>query len=316
VVKASHYKNKRTYKVINWPDYNKALKQRGSLTLWLSEDFEKGWLAERTEEHRRGHPFIYSDTSMTLMLTLRHLFKLALRQLTGFVDSLFALLEKPLPVPDFSRLSRRGNCSLSQLKLPPLEKASHVVIDSTGLKVFGEKEWLETKHGKQYQRKVWRKIHIGIDGNGFIVAREMTDHRTDDRSYVPSLLGQAGTEYADEVLADGGYDSHDIYRFLEEHGIKPLIPPPLHATLSSSVEPTLRDQMVDYIQRKGYWAWYHKHNVGRRNKVENTFYRLKTIFGRKLMSRNWTNQDAETHLMCCLLNKMTECGMPKTMKIC
>jgi hypothetical protein len=117
------------------------------------------------------------------------------------------------------------------------------------------------------------------------------------------------------VLADGGYDSHQIYQDLEKEMIKPLIPPPSKAIVSRSKVPTLRDKTVQYIKDKGYWAWYHKNDFGRRNKVENTFYRLKTIFGRKLPSRNSQNQDAESHLICHLLNQMTDLGMPKTVKI-
>ena len=308
------HKGKKEYRVTNWREYNKSLKQRGSLTIWLSEDFEKSWIAGQ-EDQRRGRPFIYSDTSMNLMLTLRHLFKLALRQLTGFVESLFTLIEKALPVPEFSRLSKRASKTVSRLGLPPLEKVSHLVIDSTGLKVFGEKEWLETKHGKQYQHKIWRKLHIGVEGEGIIVARKMTDHRTDDRACVSSLLNQAGTGYIDELLADTGYDSHGIYHSLKNQGINLLILPPINAVISSETDPTLRDKTIDYIQKKGYWAWYNKNEFGRREKIENTFYRLKTIFGRKLLSRGWANQNAETHLICCLLNKMTELGMPKTVKI-
>ena len=225
---------------------------------------------------------------MKLMLSLSHLFKLALRQLTGFVDSLFGLLGKILPVPEFSRLSKRMNTSLSSLNLPSLKEASHLVIDSSSLKVFGEKEWLETKYGKKYQRKVWRKLHIGIDGQGFIVAREMTTHLTDDRSCIPSLLTQAKAENAHDLLADGGYDSHAVYHCLKEKNIKPVIPPPKHAAISS-VTSTLRDHTVEYIKKKGYWAWYTKTDYGRRNRVENTFYRLKTIFGMKIISRKWDN---------------------------
>ena len=117
------------------------------------------------------------------------------------------------------------------------------------------------------------------------------------------------------MLADGGYDSHAVYDCLKEKNIKPIIPPPKHAAISSVTSPTLRDRTVEYIKKKGYWAWYTKTNYGRRNKIENTFYRLKTIFGRKILSRKWHNQDAETHLLCHLLNKMTEQGMPNTVKI-
>jgi len=76
---------KSSYRVTNWSEYNKSLKQRGSLTIWLSEDFEKSWLAVEQNKKVRGRPFLYSDSCMKLILALRYLFKLALRQLTGFV---------------------------------------------------------------------------------------------------------------------------------------------------------------------------------------------------------------------------------------
>lgn len=309
-------KSKRSkYKVLNWREYNESLKQRGSLIVWFSDDFEESWLADKDDNPKRGRPFLYSQVCIQLILTLRHLFKLALRQVIGFVSSLFFLLKKSLPVPEFSRLSRRGFSSLSRITLPSVKEPTHLVIDSTGLKVFGEKEWLETKQGKQYQRKVWRKLHIGIEKDGHIVSRVLTDHRTDDRTCVESLLAPVDTQFISEVLADGGYDSHQIYRDLEKEMIKPLIPLPSKAVVSCSEVPTLRDKTVQYIKDKGYWAWYHKNDFGRRNKVENTFYRLKTIFGRKLSSRNPENQEAESYLICHLLNQMTDLGMPKTIKI-
>lgn len=303
------------YRVINWPDYNKALKQRGSLTFWLSEDFEKGWFSQPPSKPKRGRPFVYSQVCLQLILTFRHVFKLALRQVTGFVTSLFSLMKKPLPVPEFSRLSKRAFASLSKITLPSLQGQTHLVLDSSGLKVFGEREWLETKHGKQYQRKVWRKLHIGVDKEGQIVTRMLTSHRTDDRTCVKVLLDPLPLSLISEVLADGGYDSHQLYQDLEKKNIKPLVPPPAKAVVSTSEQLTLRDKTVQYIKDKGYWAWYHKNDFGRRNKVENTFYRLKTIFGRKLASRNPKNQDAESHLICHLLNQMTNLEMPKTIKI-
>jgi hypothetical protein len=113
----------------------------------------------------------------------------------GFVESLFSLLGKILPVPEFSRLSRRASQALSDLHLPSLNELTHLVIDSAGFKVFGEKEWLETKHGKQYNRKVWRKLHIGVEEKGYIVARVLTDHHTDDRTCVSSLVNQSDACY-------------------------------------------------------------------------------------------------------------------------
>ncbi|OJX14204.1 MAG: hypothetical protein BGO77_00490 [Caedibacter sp. 37-49] len=145
------------------------------------------------------------------------------RQLTGFVESLLKLIGKVLPVPEFSRLSKRAAEPLARLSLPSLKEPNHVIIDSSGLKVLGEREWLATKYGKQYQRKVWRKLHIGINDKGEIIAKELTDHLTDDRTCVNSLLHQAGIQHINELLTDGGYDSHKIYQRSEAHEIKPFL---------------------------------------------------------------------------------------------
>lgn len=130
----------------------------------------------------------------------------------GFVGSLFSLLKKSLPLPEFSRISKRCFQSLSRITLPSLQEPTHLVVDSRGLKVFGEREWLETKHGKQYPRKVWRKLHIGFEKDGHIVTRVLTDHRTDDRTCVKTLLEPLDSQFISELLADGGYDSHRVYQ--------------------------------------------------------------------------------------------------------
>jgi len=237
-------KKKVSYKVTNWKDYNQALKQRGSLTVWLSEDLEENWLAPLTTKSRRGRPFVYSQTCINLILTLRHLFKLALRQVIGFVESLFVFLGKILPIPEFSHLSKRAAQALSSLALPSLQEPTHLVIGSTGLKVFGEKEWLQTKHGKQYVRKVWRKLHMRV-------AHVLTDHHMDDRACIDAILAQSNSAYITDMLADGGYDSHKIYEELEKEKINPLISQPSQAVINNAANPSKRDQAVKYIQEKG-----------------------------------------------------------------
>ena len=117
-------KKKVFYKVTNWKDYNQAIKRRGSLTVWLSEDLEENWLAPSTIESKRGRPFVCLQTCINLILMLRHLFKLALRQVVGFVESLFTLLGKLLQTPEFSHLSRRAAQALTSLALP----SAHLVI--------------------------------------------------------------------------------------------------------------------------------------------------------------------------------------------
>lgn len=308
--------SKKKYRITNWSEYNTALKQRGSLTIWIEEGFEHTWYEPPQEINTRGRPLVYSDACIKLMVTLRHIFKLPLRQLEGFVQSLFSMLQVTLKVPEFSRISRRMKGALSELPSPSLEGNIHLVIDSSGLKVYGEKEWIYTQKKKSYQRRVWRKIHIGVDGKGVIHASEMTTHKTDDRACFIPLIDNIGAECIEETLADSGYDSHSLYHECEKRGIIPLIPPPKTAMVSSRKEASpQRNTIVTYIKEKGLHAWKAKHNFGRRNRVENTFFRLKTLFGRSFFSRTWANQEKEFHLLCYLLNQMTFLGMPKSVKV-
>lgn len=303
------------YRVTNWKDYNLSLKKRGSLTIWLNDDIDQHWYADLKVSRKQGRPLKYSQTCIECLLGLRQVFKLPLRQLTGFVESLFLSMSKNLTVPEFSRLSRRSSLLHLDLKTLSSNEETHIVIDSTGLKVFGEKEWLETKHVKQCQRKVWRKLHLSIDHQGYILSQELTDHKTDDRLCVSILIEQIPSPQMTQLLADSGYDSHKIYQVLEDKGVRVLIPPPAIAVVSSTTELTSRDRAVSYIKAKGYWAWFRRNNFGRRARVENTFYRIKAIFGRKLFSRLISNQKAEATMICSLLNKMTTLGMSKTIKV-
>lgn len=303
---------KAKYKVYNWPEYNRSLRERGSLTVWIEEGIEAIWYAQKDENCRRGRQLKYSNQSIEMMLTLRTLLKLPLRQTEGFSKSLLQLAKLNLEVPEFSRLGRRSAAILSRLKLPKNSEAGHLIIDSTGIKVYGESEWLITKHGKTYQRKVWRKLHITVNQGGLILSRLMTNHITDDRKCLEPLLEQADPNMATELIADTGYDSNDIYEQLENKGIRVIIPPAKNAVTATTEQKKIT---LEYTKSKGYHAWRNKYRYGRRELVENTIYRYKTIIGRKLKSRKWVNQDAETHLGCFMLNKMTMLGMPLSIKV-
>jgi len=306
---------KKKYKVTNWQEYNTALKQRGSLTIWLSKDVADKWYVQKARNKKPGRQVKYSDYAIEMMLTLRSIFKLPLRQLEGFCKSLFEVGGIKLQVPEFSRLSRRSAKALANITLPTLQENTYLIIDSTGLKVYGESEWLENKHGKQYKRKVWRKLHIGINKDGIILSRVMTNHITDDRQCVEALINQANSELVTEVIADAGYDGTSIYNLLAGKEITTIIPPGRKSNVLIQEPKTPRDLNLNYIQNKGIHAWYTKNSYRRREKVENTFYRYKTIIGRRLMSRKWENQNAEMHLGCVILNQMTKLGMPHSVKV-
>src|ERR671917_688396 len=197
-----HHIPKARYRVQNWPAYEAGLKRRGDLTLWLDEDALAGWQAPRRSTP--GGQARYSDAAIELVLTLRLVFHLALRQAEGFAASVLRLLGQALRVPDHTTLSRRGRRFAGrQPKVVPNGGPLHLVIDSTGLKLFGRGEWDEEKHGRA--RRSWRELHAAVDADtGEIVACVLTDKGADDAGQVPALLAQIKGEIA-SVTADGAY---------------------------------------------------------------------------------------------------------------
>jgi len=136
---------KKKYRVTNWNVYNESLRNRGDLTVWITADAQKHWVTPR-RGLRGGQP-LYSDMAITMCLTLGMVYKLPLRQTQGLMRSISKLLRLKVPVPDFSTLSRRGR-GLSLPTTPKIKRTNpaHLVVDSTGLKVFGGGEWLQEKH--------------------------------------------------------------------------------------------------------------------------------------------------------------------------
>src|SRR5829696_8974130 len=198
---------KARYRVQNWPTYEAGLKRRGDLTLWLDEAAIAGWQAPRRTTP--GGQAWYSDAAIELVLVLRLVFGLALRQAEGFAASVLRLLGQELRVPDHTTLSRRGRGFAGRRPKVVPHGPMHLVIDSTGLKLFGQGEWDEERHGRA--RRSWRKLHIAVDaGTGEIVACALTDNAANDTGQVPSLLAQIEGEIA-SVTADGAYDGGPVY---------------------------------------------------------------------------------------------------------
>ena len=191
------------YRITNWPTYEAGLRRRGDLTLWMDEAALDGWAAPRRSSPG-GQP-LYSDLAIELVLTLRLVFHLALRQAEAFSRSVLRLLGLALSIPDHSTLSRRGRAfARRQPRVQAPTDPIHLVLDSTGLELFGQGEWDAEKHGRL--RRQWRKLHLAVDaGTGEIAAHVLTDGHADDAAQVPGLLGQAEGVIA-SVTADGAYD--------------------------------------------------------------------------------------------------------------
>jgi hypothetical protein len=256
------------YRVRNWREYKAGLTRRGDLTLWLDEAAMAGWQAPRRSTP--GGQAWYSDLSIELVLTLRLIFHLALRQAEGSVASVLRLLGQELRVPDHTTLCRRGRGFRRPEVVP--QGPMHLVIDSTGLKLFGRGEWDEEKHGRA--RRSWRKLHIAVNaGTGEIVACVLADNGADDAGEVPALLGQVEGEIA-SVAADRAYDGEPVYRAIAGHQpdlpTAVVIPPRASAVPSTQHAETQsqRDRHIRFIAQKGRMASQRATGYGRRSLAE------------------------------------------------
>lgn len=164
-------------------------------------------------------------------------------------------------VPDYSTFSRRGTGLTLQMESQAEANGPiHLVVDSTGLKIFGEGEWLENKHKTKPKRKSWRKLHLGLDlVSGDIVCSELTKDDVSDPTALPDLLDQIDGDVT-RFIADGAYDGDPTSDLLMDRfgvGVEIIIPPPKTAALSPDANgnPTLRDQRIAAIATGGRMAW-------------------------------------------------------------
>lgn len=305
---------KKPYRVRNWSEYNRSLVKRGSLTIWVDEHAVKSWL-EQERTGKRGAPRLYSDAAIRTILILRTVYHLPLRAAQGFAESIFDLMGIELPIPDYTTTWRRSeNLEMPQPKRKN-EEALHLVIDSSGLKVFGEGEWKVRQHGYS-KRRTWRKLHIGIDeSTGEIVTAVITSNNVSDGEVIEDLLNQVEGKIG-QVSADGGYDHRDCYKSIHNRGATAAIPPRSGARIwqhgNTKGERLSRDENLRRCRQVGRAKWKEEIGYHRRSKVENVFFRYKTIIGSKLRSKKFANQATETSIGCLILNKTTELGMPES----
>src|ERR687894_598927 len=218
------------YKVTNWPAYDGALQRRGSLTVWVTPEALTAWHPPGTG--RRGRSRTYSDLAIETGHLLRLAFGRPWRQTEGLLRSLTALLGVDIGVPDHTTFSRRSPGLALATALAQGTGPVHVVIDATGLKVYGAGEWLVETHGGRGKR-TWRKLHLAVDpGSGEILASELTTSEEGDASQVGPLLDQIHRPVA-SVTANGAYDGEPVYRAVAERQPDPpaavVIPPPAGA---------------------------------------------------------------------------------------
>jgi transposase len=301
------------YRVTNWPEYDAALVRRGSLTVWFTEEAVAAWHAAATGE-RGGQP-IYSAIAIETGLALRLVFHQPLRQTEGLLRSIANVLEINIAIPDHTTLSRRGGGLTILPKRIERTEPLHLLVDSTGLKIYGEGEWLDQKHGIRSRRR-WRRLHLGMDAETHeIAAVELTSDDVGDVTELPDLLDQIDAGIA-SVTADGAYDGEAVYDAVaERHPGAAVIIPPRVTAVAGETTATQRDQHIATIEQHGRMGWQRRSGYNRRSLVETAMYRYKTIIGRRLNARTLPNQRTEAKVGCNVLNRMTGLGMPTSDRV-
>src|SRR5215218_1730464 len=320
---ARHHIPRQRRKITNWPAYDASLRQRGSLTVWFTDEAISAWRAEpRTT--RGGQPW-YSELAILTALTLRAVFRLALRQTEGLIGSLMRLLGLDLPVPDHTTLSRRA----ATLEVPRPRSGSstedgthaepvHLLVDSTGLKLCGPGEWLIEKHGTKTRRS-WKMLHIGVDADtGQIVASALTGREADDGAQVGPLLDQVTGPVA-SVTGDGAYDQDGVYTSVSErHPEAAVIVPPRATAVPSRTaasEPTQRDRHLQLIAEQGRMAWQKASGYTKRARAETAISRLKRVIGDRLRAHSDERRATEVEVAAHVLNRMLELGRPNYVRV-
>jgi hypothetical protein len=279
--------------------------RRGDITVWLSPEAIAGW---RAPAGRRT----LADAAIAAVLTVRAVYRLALRQAEGLVRSILALLGLALPVPDHTTPSRRGRA----LKLDRHRNVGgrlDLAIDSTGLR-------LAKPSGAGHEG--WRKLHIGVDPDtGQILAEELTRSDVHDTVPIPAMLERI-TERIGRGYGDAAYAGGPTYRAVAEHrqalpnaeGVFRPKAPDVRA--ADELDPlTGRGRHARHVARGGRRAWERAIGYGRRNAAEWTHSRWKRVLVADLRSRSLDAQRAEAAVAATALNRMAELGMPRAVRV-
>lgn len=313
-----HRITKMKFKVTNWAEYEAGLRRRGSMTLWVTPEALGSWAAPRRKT-RGGQPR-YSDLSIETTLMLGMVFGLRLRQSEGLLSSVLDMMGLDLPVPDHTTLSRRARTwkppASGNDRQHVADGPIHVLVDSTGLKIYGASQWLEEKHGAK-SRRGWRKLHLAVDADsGEIIAHSLTDQETGDASQLEPLLDQIDDEIG-QFTADGAYDGYPTYDAVLRHspGAKVVIPPRSNAVERPNAQASCqREGHIASMQINGRLKWQASTGYGKRALVETAMGRYKGVIGSRLRARSFLAQQTEAAIGVTILNRMLACGRPKSVR--
>lgn len=288
----------------NWSQYNKKLVQRGSITFLIDPKMLPKMKPKKIKG-KMGRPIGYTDTLILLLMMLKIQFGLTYRSLQGFAESILVTLLK-VCVPDYTLVCKRAKTLQHMLPKLSTKRPHTVLLDASGLKVYGEGEWKRKIHGVGRPRK-WLKLHISVDeSTQEIVACTLTESNVSDVRCAEKLVKKSGKKVCC-VKGDGAYDSKGFRSFVNSIGAEALIPPPKNGIYKWKNSD--RDKAIAIIQafgggKEGRSLWGKLSGYSKRALVETAFSRYKRLFGPRMFSKLTENQMVENELKCYLLNKM------------
>jgi hypothetical protein len=298
----------RKKSIKNWREYNHGLEKRYDITVHLNPEALK---KPPKPKGRRGRPLEYSQALIEMELVVKTIYKLPYRGLKGFLRS---VLGPEAHLPDYTTVCVRSATMDAVLNVIRRSEKVHLVVDTTGLKVYGEGEWKVRMHGAS-KRRTWRKLHLAIDeATQDIVAVDLTENSVGDQEHLPELLEKTPKNIRlKQVSADGIYDSHACYETVHERGAKLVTPPRKSSVLPRGRPPRdecLRIRAVRDCRKRGRTAWKKHHCYHRRSLAETGMYRFKTAFGGSLASRSFPRQKTEVILKAKMLNIFRRLAAP------
>ena len=307
-----HPKYKTKDRVGHGSAYEQALVQRGDVALGLSADATDAW--RPSPSGRPGAPKTFSDCAIETALTRRLVFRVPVRQAEGFLRSVLSLMGVDRAAPDPTTLSRRRQSLGVACRRIPSRGPLHRIVDSTGLSIVGEGEWAAVHHGGRGHRG-GKTLHRAVDRGGVIVAHALTEPTVDDATTGIGLIEALDADIA-RVTADGAYDTIAFYDTATARGATVVVPPNKTARVSRRrPRSSARDRTIEKMKKIGRRRWQKASGYHRQARVENTFFRYKSIIGDRLRARSPGGRVTEAVIACNILNQMTERGRPESYRI-
>lgn len=313
------------HRVRNWSAYNIALRRRGDLFLYFDEDFFQNW--HFTGKQKRGGQKKYNDAAIEMILTIKNVLRLPLRQAQGFVQGLARKLDISVSTPDFSTISRRAKAlsvKIKQYGKTAPGEALHLLIDSTGLSVYSGTYFHTHKHLKNRLGKrteSWRKLHIAYDvKSSQVISAKLTSSTIQDAAVVEQLIDKTNRPIA-SITGDKAYDKQSCYKPAYKRGAKVIVPPQKTGKQQSQLKRLLphqkalesRDRAISFCQNfpsyeEGIKEWKKQNGYHKRSLIEAVNHRFKKAFGFSLTSKTEASRETEVMIKLNIINKQRSLG--------